>query len=51
MCPSAPRTELRIPENEKLVFIEIQRGTYLGEEDVVRLQDDFGRAQAEAVRV
>jgi mannose-6-phosphate isomerase len=28
---------------EKLVFIEIQRGTYLGEDDIQRLQDDFGR--------
>jgi mannose-6-phosphate isomerase len=26
-----------------LVFIEIQRGAYLGEDDIVRLQDDFGR--------
>src|SRR5215813_9593969 len=30
-------------ESEKLVFIEIQRGTYLGEDDIQRLQDDFGR--------
>ena len=29
---------------EKLVFIEIQRGTYLGEDDIQRLQDDYGRA-------
>jgi mannose-6-phosphate isomerase len=28
---------------EKLVFIEIQRGTYLGEDDIQRLQDDYGR--------
>jgi len=28
---------------ETLVFIEVQRGTYLGEDDIVRLQDDFGR--------
>ncbi|HKP46566.1 MAG TPA: phosphomannose isomerase type II C-terminal cupin domain [Pyrinomonadaceae bacterium] len=26
-----------------LVFIEVQRGDYLGEDDIVRLQDDFGR--------
>jgi mannose-6-phosphate isomerase len=30
---------------EKLVFIEIQRGAYLGEDDIQRLQDDFGRTQ------
>ena len=28
---------------ETLVFIEVQRGTYLGEDDIVRLHDDFGR--------
>jgi mannose-6-phosphate isomerase len=32
------------PGTEPLVFIEIQRGAYLGEDDIVRLQDDFGRA-------
>ncbi len=28
---------------EKLIFIEIQRRTYLGEDDIQRLQDDYGR--------
>jgi mannose-6-phosphate isomerase-like protein (cupin superfamily) len=28
---------------QKLVFIEIQQGSYLGEDDIQRLQDDFGR--------
>ena len=31
------------PGNEDLIFIEVQRGTYLGEDDIVRLQDAFGR--------
>jgi mannose-6-phosphate isomerase len=31
------------PGAEPLVFIEVQRGSYLGEDDIVRLQDDFGR--------
>jgi len=31
------------PGSEMLVFIEVQRGGYLGEDDIVRLQDDFGR--------
>lgn len=31
------------PGEELLVFIEVQRGKYLGEDDIVRLQDDFGR--------
>ena len=32
------------PGDEILVFIEIQRGDYLGEDDIVRLEDDYGRA-------
>ena len=32
------------PGEDLLVFIEVQRGPYLGEDDIVRLQDDFGRA-------
>lgn len=31
------------PGSEDLIFIEVQRGTYLGEDDIVRLEDDFGR--------
>jgi len=31
------------PGSEKLVLIEVQRGSYLGEDDIVRLQDDYGR--------
>jgi mannose-6-phosphate isomerase len=31
------------PGNEDLIFIEVQRGNYLGEDDIVRLQDDYGR--------
>jgi mannose-6-phosphate isomerase len=29
---------------EPLVLIEVQRSDYLGEDDIVRLEDDFGRA-------
>jgi len=31
------------PDEGNLVFIEVQRGSYLGEDDIVRLQDDYGR--------
>ncbi len=34
------------PGGEKLVFIEIQRGNCFGEDDIIRLQDDFGRVSA-----
>lgn len=29
--------------DRRLVFIEVQTGTYFGEDDIVRLEDDFGR--------
>jgi mannose-6-phosphate isomerase len=29
-----------------LVFVEVQHGDYFGEDDIVRLDDDFGRAPA-----
>ena len=29
---------------ESLTFIEVQRGDYFGEDDIVRLDDDYGRA-------
>lgn len=28
----------------QVLFIEVQHGTYFGEDDIVRYQDDFGRA-------
>ena len=30
--------------NEALVFIEVQTGEYFGEDDIVRLKDDYGRS-------
>lgn len=30
-------------ETKDLIFIEIQRGSYFGEDDIVRFQDDYGR--------
>lgn len=31
------------PSPKPLVLIEVQFGSYLGEDDIVRLEDDFGR--------
>ena len=28
-----------------LVFVEVQTGTYFGEDDIVRIEDDFGRSK------
>ncbi len=30
--------------NEPVVFIEVQHGTYFGEDDIVRIEDDYNRA-------
>ena len=32
------------PGTEPVTFIEVQRGDYFGEDDIERLEDDFGRA-------
>jgi glycosyltransferase involved in cell wall biosynthesis len=32
-------------ENKQMTFIEIQQGEYFGEDDIVRLEDDYGRAR------
>ena len=29
--------------NEKLIFIEVQMGTYFGEDDIIRIEDDYNR--------
>jgi glycosyltransferase involved in cell wall biosynthesis len=34
------------PGPDDLIFIEVQCGTYFGEDDIIRLQDDYGRASA-----
>ena len=36
----------RIENNgsEKVVLIEVQTGTYFGEDDIVRIEDDYNRA-------
>lgn len=40
---SAHRVENSDPKT-KLLFIETQTGSYFGEDDIERLEDDFGRA-------
>jgi mannose-6-phosphate isomerase-like protein (cupin superfamily) len=41
--PIEAKHRVENPDDELLVFIEIQRGDYLGEDDIVRFEDDFGR--------
>lgn len=42
--PEKTMHRIENPENEELLFIEVQTGTYLGEDDITRFQDDFGRS-------
>ena len=41
--PTGVAHRVENPGEANLIFIEVQRGSYLGEDDIVRLQDDFGR--------
>ncbi len=34
---------IRNTGTEELIFIEVQTGTYFGEDDIERVEDDFGR--------
>jgi mannose-1-phosphate guanylyltransferase/mannose-6-phosphate isomerase len=41
--PEKTKHRVENPGKEDLVFIEVQTGTYLGEDDITRYQDDFNR--------
>jgi mannose-1-phosphate guanylyltransferase/mannose-6-phosphate isomerase len=41
--PKNTRHRLENPGSEQLHIIEVQNGPYLGEDDIVRFQDDYGR--------
>ena len=46
-CIAVPREAFHRIESKgdsTLIFIEVQRGDYLGEDDIVRISDDYGRA-------
>jgi mannose-1-phosphate guanylyltransferase/mannose-6-phosphate isomerase len=42
--PAGHRHRLENPGRLNLVMIEVQSGGYLGEDDIVRFQDNYGRA-------
>jgi mannose-6-phosphate isomerase-like protein (cupin superfamily) len=43
--PAEALHRIENPGDGDLVFVEIQRGAYLGEDDIERFDDDYGRAQ------
>jgi mannose-6-phosphate isomerase-like protein (cupin superfamily) len=42
--PVLSKHKIKNTGTSNLVFIEIQTGTYFGEDDIVRLEDKYGRA-------
>ncbi|MGB9792619.1 MAG: cupin domain-containing protein, partial [Thermacetogeniaceae bacterium] len=44
--PKETAHRLANPGTVPLVLIETQTGEYLGEDDIIRLEDDYGRAQS-----
>ena len=45
---SAPGTGSKIPARSPLEIIEVQSGPYLGEDDIVRFEDTYGRSRRSA---
>ena len=42
--PIGARHRIQNPGTEPMVFVEVQCGVYLGEDDITRYQDDYQRA-------
>lgn len=43
LIPLGAKHRIENPTNHKLVFIEVQHGSYFGEDDIVRIEDDYRR--------
>lgn len=48
--PCGARHRVECTGEAPLVFIEVQHGSYFGEDDIVRYDDDYGRADAAVAR-
>ena len=44
LIPKGMRHRIENNGSEKVVLIEVQTGTYFGEDDIVRIEDDYNRA-------
>ena len=45
--PEQQKHRMRNPGPEPLIFVEVQTGTYFGEDDITRFQDDYNRMPAQ----
>ena len=43
LIPQGVKHRIENRGDEKVVFIEVQTGTYFGEDDIVRIEDDYNR--------
>ena len=43
IIPQGVKHRIENKRSEKIVFIEVQTGTYFGEDDIVRIEDDYNR--------
>ncbi len=43
LIPLKAKHRIENPTNQKLIFIEVQYGRYFGEDDIVRIEDDYSR--------
>ncbi|WP_244270368.1 phosphomannose isomerase type II C-terminal cupin domain [Christiangramia echinicola] len=41
--PLMAKHRIQNPGEEELEFVEVQHGTYFGEDDIVRIEDDYNR--------
>ena len=44
LIPQGVKHRIENKASEKVVFIEVQTGSYFGEDDIVRIEDDYNRA-------
>jgi mannose-1-phosphate guanylyltransferase/mannose-6-phosphate isomerase len=42
--PCGAKHRVENPGEEELVFVEVQTGSYFGEDDIIRYQDDYQRS-------
>jgi len=44
--PRRSKHRIENPGPDPLIFVEVQYGDYFGEDDIIRIDDDYGRADA-----
>ena len=43
IIPLGAKHRIENPFPEPLIFVEVQHGTYFGEDDIIRIEDDYNR--------